>query len=834
MACVRNVPTAFLLNERSDRDGTPLPDHRIFNRNPTSLLHAGAALNGRLQYVLRDAKTNATPTSIDTANAVTTPGDPSAIRTKLICFSHLRWNFVFQRPQHLMSRFARDYDVLFWEEPMESDGAPGLDVVHDESGVTVVTPHLPAGMDEEQRTRTLRSLLNEVLVGEPGRLVRWFYTPMMLPIAQHLNAAFTVFDCMDELSAFKFAPPELAKLERDLFAMADVVFTGGHSLYEAKRQQHLNVHPFPSAVDIGHFAQARDLAPAEDAPPTIGFYGVIDERLDIDLVDQVAAQRPDIRFEIVGPVVKIDPATLPRRHNIIYTPSQPYGALPECLGRWHAAMMPFARNESTRFISPTKTPEYLAAARPVVSTGIRDVERHYGALKGVLISDEAEGFAAACDAAILLAQDKASWIGEVDEVLSQISWDRTHWEMRRHIEEGLARAESLAKTRSPSRTRYDFMIVGAGFAGAVLAERLASDGGQRVLVVDKRAHVGGNAFDERNAEGHLIHRYGPHIFHTNSADIFAYLSRFTEWRAYEHRVLADVAGQQVPIPINRTTINALYGLDLQTEADAAAFFESRRESVAGIETSEDVVVSTVGRELYEMFFQGYTRKQWGLDPSELDKSVTARIPTRTNTDDRYFTDTFQGMPLEGYTAMFERMLDHPNIDVRTGVSHQEVAEQVQYDQLIWTGPIDEYFGNCFGKLPYRSLKFDHRTLPVSRFQPTGTVNYPSQDVEYTRITEFGHLTGEQGNSTSIVYEYPMAEGDPYYPIPRPENQELYARYARLADASDTIFAGRLATYRYYNMDQIVGQALATYRRLSPSLSRRAKATALTTQTAAAS
>lgn len=780
--------------------------------------------------MLRDATSPSTPANAE--RPATRPKDPSVIRTKLICFSHLRWNFVFQRPQHLMTRFAKDYDVLFWEEPLDSDGAPGLDVHHDESGVTVVTPRLPAGLAEEDKTRLLRSLLNEVLVGEPGHLVRWFYTPMMLPIAQHLNAAFTVYDCMDELSAFRFAPPELAALERELFDAADVVFTGGHSLYEAKQQQHDNVHPFPSAVDIDHFAQARDLVPDANTLPTIGFYGVIDERLDVDLVDRVAELRPDIRFEIVGPVVKIDAAALPQRPNIVYTPSQPYAALPACLGRWHAAMMPFARNDSTRFISPTKTPEYLAAGRPVVSTGVRDVERHYGGLKGVMLADDAEGFAAACDAAILLAQDRSDWLPGVDEILSQISWDRTQWEMRKHIEAGLARAESLSKLRSLSRTRYDFVIVGAGFAGAVMAERLAVDGGQRVLVVDKRPHIGGNAYDERNAHGHLIHRYGPHIFHTNSADIFDYLKRFTKWRPYEHKVLGEVNDKLVPIPINRTTINTLYGLDLQTEAEAAAFLESRQEPVAEIRTSEDVVVSAVGRELFELFFRGYTRKQWGLDPSELDKSVTARIPTRTNTDDRYFTDTFQGMPLNGYTAMFEHMLDHPNIDVRTGVSHQEIADQIQYDRLIWSGPIDEYFGCCFGKLPYRSLRFDHRTLPVARFQPTGTVNYPSEQVPYTRITEFGHLTGEVGETTSIVYEYPAAGGDPYYPIPRAENQELYNRYARLADASDTIFVGRLATYRYYNMDQIVGQALATYRRLAPSLSRRAKAMAVTPAKAA--
>ncbi len=752
--------------------------------------------------------------------------DPTQIRPSLICFSHLRWNFVFQRPQHLMSRFAKDFDVLFWEEPIASEGPAQLEIYRDASGVTVLTPHLPDTLEGDARTRQLRRLLNDALIGQPGDLVRWFYTPMMWPIAQHLNAAVTVYDCMDELSAFKFAPPDLPRLERELLEAADLVFTGGYSLYEAKQALHRNIHPFPSAVDIRHFAQARAYAPAAKEKPKIGFYGVIDERFDADLLDKVAALRPEIDFEFVGPSVKIAPAALPRRDNIHYLGPRRYEELPACLGSWHAAMMPFARNASTRFISPTKTPEYLAGGRPVVSTAVRDVERHYGHLGGVLIADDAEGFAAACDAVILLARDPSAWLPSVDEVLSQISWDRTYWHMRQLVENGLTRAASLAKLRAVTKPHYDFLVVGAGFAGAVMAERLARDAGLRVLVIDKRPHIAGNAFDERNAAGHLIHRYGPHIFHTNSADIFDYLSNFTDWRPYEHRVLASVQGQLVPIPINRTTINALYGLSLETEEDVAAFLESRQEPVDIVKTSEDVVISAVGRELYEIFFQGYTRKQWGLDPSELDKSVTARIPTRTNSDDRYFTDRYQAMPRDGYTAMFARMLNHPNIDLRLAVSNADIAGLVSYDRLVWTGPIDEYFGCCFGKLPYRSLTFEHKTLPKSNFQPTGTVNFPSELIPYTRITEFSHLTGQAGEETSVVFEYPSAEGDPYYPIPRAENQDLYHRYARLADATDTIFVGRLATYRYYNMDQIVGQALATYRRVKASLPQPARGSAL--------
>ncbi|HKX91077.1 MAG TPA: UDP-galactopyranose mutase [Sphingomicrobium sp.] len=363
--------------------------------------------------------------------------------------------------------------------------------------------------------------------------------------------------------------------------------------------------------------------------------------------------------------------------------------------------------------------------------------------------------------------------------------------------------------------RYDYLIVGAGFAGSVLAERLASQTGARVLLIDRRGHIGGNAYDERNDAGILYHKYGPHIFHTNSEQVVDYLSQFTEWRPYEHRVLARVRDQLVPIPINRTTLNLLFGLRLETDEQAAEYLASRAEPVDDIRTSEDVVVNAVGRELYELFFQGYTRKQWGLDPSELDKSVTARIPTRTNTDDRYFTDAFQAMPKDGYTAMFERMLDHPLIEVRTGVDFRDVGDDVDVGHIIYTGPIDEYFNFRFGKLPYRSLKFDHRTLEQERYQPVGTVNYPSPDVPYTRISEYKHLTGQEAPVTTITYEYPSAEGDPYYPIPRDENQALFKRYEALADATAGVtFVGRLATYRYYNMDQIVGQALATFRRIA--------------------
>jgi UDP-galactopyranose mutase len=363
---------------------------------------------------------------------------------------------------------------------------------------------------------------------------------------------------------------------------------------------------------------------------------------------------------------------------------------------------------------------------------------------------------------------------------------------------------------------YDYLIVGAGFAGSVLAERLASLHGARVLLIDRRNHVAGNAYDEPNANGILYHKYGPHIFHTNSDQVVEYLSQFTKWRPYEHRVRAFVRDRLVPIPINRTTLNLLFDANLQNKEQAKQFLAARAEPVEEIRTSEDVVINAVGRELYELFFRGYTRKQWGLDPSELDKQVTSRIPTRTNTDDRYFTDTFQAMPLEGYTRMFERMLGHPSIEKALGTDFRDIRPQARElaDHIIYTGPVDEYFDFRFGKLPYRSLKFDHRTIDEEWHQPVAVVNYPDGAVPYTRVSEYKYLTGQEHPRTTITHEYPSAEGDPYYPIPREENQALYKRYEALADAMDTVtFVGRLATYKYYNMDQIVGQALATFRHI---------------------
>jgi UDP-galactopyranose mutase len=760
----------------------------------------------------------------------------------VICFSHLRWDFVLQRPQHLMQRFAAKKRLFFFEEHIPCDHhLPYLEHhAFPDANVVALRPRLPHWWDAEARDKALAGLLDNLLktIRAPQPLL-WFYTPMMFGFARHVEAAGIVYDCMDELSNFRAAPPELRALEADLVTRADIVFTGGYSLYEAKRHLHDNIHPFPSAVDLNHFARARNPA-APDCPdqtaitrPRLGFYGVIDERLDLDLLRQVAQARPDWSLVIVGPVVKISPDDLPRLPNIHYLGGKKYAELPDYLGGWDVALMPFAINEATRFISPTKTPEYLAGGRPVVSTPIVDVIRHYGDIEAVVIAGTPEAFIAACEKFLGMSRQKRAAVqAEADRLLAEISWDRTFGAMSNLIDDAVAQRRARAQPAKANDARpklvvrpavrpsnparhYDAVVVGAGFAGSVLAERLAAGSGKRVLVVDRRPHIAGNAYDHHDAAGILIHRYGPHIFHTKSQQIVDYLSRFTRWRPYEHRVLASVENKLLPIPINRTTLNGLYGLNLHTEEEAAAFLASRAEPIEVKQTSEDVVVSTVGRHLYETFFRGYTRKQWGLDPSELDKSVTSRIPTRTNTDDRYFLDDFQAMPCDGYTRMFENMLDHDDIDLQLGVSYQDIRKEIRTDHTVFTGPIDEYFDYRFGRLPYRSLDFRHETLDQRRFQPVAVVNYPDEQVPWTRITEYKHLTGQIHEKTSISYEFPSSEGDPYYPIPRPENQALYRQYAALAEQSkDVTFVGRLGTYQYYNMDQVVGQALAAYKRLA--------------------
>ncbi len=675
-----------------------------------------------------------------------------------------------------------------------------------------------------------KQLLDEFCIASGLKtFVTWYYTPMALAFSRHLQPQALVYDCMDELTGFLGAPPELAERERELLDKADVVFTGGRSLYDAKKSQHHNVHAFPSSIDVAHFAQARtietDARDQQHIPhPRAGFFGVIDERLDIVLVSKVAELRPDMQFIFIGPVVKIEAARLPTAANIHYLGSKSYQELPQYLAGWDVAMLPFALNDSTRFISPTKTPEYLAAGTPVVSTAINDVISDYGNEHLVEIARTPEEFACALDRSLQPRTEQ--WREAVSRKLASGSWDKTWNAMWKEIERTFAlstqhRSHSVSSFRldNPSSGRpvrqddFDYLVVGAGFAGAVLAERLANDLNQRVLVIDKREHVAGNAFDFYDEAGLLIHKYGPHIFHTNSTDVVQYLSHFTKWRPFEHRVLASVDGKLLPIPINLDTINGLYGLGLDSEG-MKEFLKARCIVPASIRTSEDIVMSRVGRELYEKFFRNYTRKQWGLDPSQLDASVAGRIPVRFDRDDRYFTDTFQAMPAQGYTCMFNRLLDSKNITVRTGTDYADLRKTYAGVRTIFTGPVDEYFNYKFGPLPYRSLEFKHQIIDTEQYQTAPVVNFPNEHA-YTRVTEFKYLTGQVSNRTSVVFEYPRENGDPYYPIPRLENAALYEKYRSLADKAENVhFVGRLATYRYYNMDQVVAQALTLYRKLS--------------------
>ncbi|RZI59814.1 MAG: glycosyltransferase, partial [Zymomonas sp.] len=389
-----------------------------------------------------------------------------------------------------MSRFAAQFRVIVWEEPIYVAGDATARLTRricPTTQVEIVTPEIGRDSDEDEIT-SLRNLLNDLLEGHHGPLVRWYYTPMMLPFSQHVTAACTVYDCMDELANFKNAPPELVRLEAALLEEADLVFTGGYSLYEAKRDRHPSVHAFPSGVEIDHFAKARLPGSTPDdqsglPTPRLGFYGVIDERLDLALLGQIATARPDWSFVIVGPVVKISETDLPRRPNLHYLGAKSYAELPDYLRGWDVALMPFAINEATRFISPTKTPEYLAAGCPVVSTPIKDVVRHYKTLEAVKIADSPETFVAACDEALDLA-GRSGWLAPVDEALAQSSWDQTYGRMADLIASTITRADNVQPIVSPTiwpaerRKPYDVMVVGAGFAGAVMAERLANDAGK--------------------------------------------------------------------------------------------------------------------------------------------------------------------------------------------------------------------------------------------------------------------------------------------------------------------------------------------------------------------
>lgn len=362
---------------------------------------------------------------------------------------------------------------------------------------------------------------------------------------------------------------------------------------------------------------------------------------------------------------------------------------------------------------------------------------------------------------------------------------------------------------------YDYLIVGAGCAGCVLAERLANGLGQKVLLIDRRNHIGGNAYDFHNDDGILVQQYGPHIFHTSMKKVWDYLGRFGEWNGYVHRVLAVVGDKKVYLPINLETMERLCGRTFTPET-LGEYFDQRRVRLETIRNARDVVVSQVGEEIYELFFKNYTRKQWGLDPEQLEPLVTRRLPVRFDRDTRYFADPYQGLPTEGFTTMFQRMLEGPNITVRLNTDYRDVADSQRRGKLIYTGPIDEFFDWRYGRLPYRSLTFRFETPSVEWFQDAGVVNYPNEQ-DYTRITEFKHLYRQTHPRTTICYEYSCAEGAPYYPIPTQANRELYHRYeAEAAGLDDVYFLGRLAQYEYLNMDHVVARALELFDRIRQS------------------
>ena len=353
-----------------------------------------------------------------------------SLKMDLVCFSHLRWNFVFQRPQHLLTRFAKEMRVFFVEEPIYDDGPEYCEVTTGDDNVWVVVPHLKGGLSEDDANAKRKGQLDKLFTDmQINNYIFWYYTPMSLSFSDHFNPRLTIYDCMDELSAFKGAPAGLKESEERLFQKADLVFTGGHSLYEAKKDRHPSVYPFPSSIDKAHFQQARTIStdPQDQQAipyPRFGFYGVVDERFDIDIIDQVAERKPDWHFVIIGPVVKIDPETLPKKQNIHYLGGKSYKELPSYLSGWDIAIIPFALNESTKFISPTKTPEYLSAGKPVISSSIRDVVNPYAEKQLVRIADHADDFISAAEAELAVT-DRQSWLSAVDEFLKENSWNNT-------------------------------------------------------------------------------------------------------------------------------------------------------------------------------------------------------------------------------------------------------------------------------------------------------------------------------------------------------------------------------------------------------------------------
>ncbi|ROL62327.1 UDP-galactopyranose mutase [Bacteroidetes/Chlorobi group bacterium ChocPot_Mid] len=373
--------------------------------------------------------------------------------------------------------------------------------------------------------------------------------------------------------------------------------------------------------------------------------------------------------------------------------------------------------------------------------------------------------------------------------------------------------------------KYDYLIVGAGFAGCVSAERIASQLNKKVLIVEKRNHIGGNCFDYSDSKGILVHKYGPHAFHTSMKNVWDYLSGFTKWHHYEHKVLAHINGKNVPIPFNINSIEQIFDVEIADKYKKIlvdSYGEGKKIPILKLKETNNPDLRELADFIYQNVFYGYTLKQWGMEPEELDFSVTSRVPVLTGRDDRYFQDIYQGIPAKGYTQMFKNIIEHPNIEIMLNKDYRKVINQVEFDKMIYTGPIDSFFDYKYGKLPYRSLRFDHHTLRQNYFQEVAQVNYPNNH-QYTRITEFKHFLNQKNIFTTIAYEYPQEyeEGvnEPYYPIPRKENDEIYKKYfSETEKISDkVIFLGRLAEYKYYNMDQIVGVSLLTFEKKIKSI-----------------
>lgn len=367
-------------------------------------------------------------------------------------------------------------------------------------------------------------------------------------------------------------------------------------------------------------------------------------------------------------------------------------------------------------------------------------------------------------------------------------------------------------------SQYHTIVVGAGISGATLAERYATKLGSKVLVIEKRDHIGGNCYDFINADGILVSKYGAHIFHTNDEEVWEYVNRFTEWRDYTHRVLSYVDDTLVPVPINRTTVNRLFHLNLSTEDDMRKWLNTQVIHIPNPQNSEESALSRVGKILYEKMFKNYTKKQWDVDPRELDASVLDRIPVRLNNDDRYFTDKYQAMPKHGYTKLVEKMLDNPNIDLLLNTDYFSIKRQLGKDKKVFfTGPIDRFFEYKYGdKLQYRSLMFEFETIDKPYYQTNSVINYPN-DYEYTRIVEYKLLTGQKSPKTTISREYPTWEGEPYYPVLSQRNRDIYEKYqkdAQQLEKDGIYFVGRLANYKYFNMDQAFKNALDLFRRIT--------------------